>query len=509
MTLNLKCRRGWRLELEPLEDRCLPAASFASYPIVPVITEPTKEHLRAVLAQGLQMGNQLDVFAKVGDSITANNDFMVPLGSPFYDPSNPAVAGSYTNLAPTIDYFRALPLPDGSNSFNRVSLAAHGGWTTYDVLGSLGAGPLDVELAVTRPAFALIMIGTNDIGFDLIHNIPSDVFAVNITLIVRDTLAHGVIPVLSTIPDILLPGLEPSVFAYNQIIADVAAQYDVPLWNYWLAMQGLPNWGISGDGVHPSPCPYGSGFLTPVGLLFGYDMRNLTGVEVLDKLTRVLTFNGHPDIDFTTPLTPGTIQYVTNLYDTVLGRKPEAAGLNYWGHLVQGGYSRQEVATDIWDSVEHRALEVNQYYATYLHRSPLPGEQAAWVAAFLNGMSEVQAQVGFLVSAEYQAAHPGNSDYLRALYNDILGRAPDPNGLAAGEQALRAGQSRAAIALGFLGAVETQQRAVDRFYLTLLGRPADPQGEQAGVNLLIRTGASPEVAAEGILASDEFASVAR
>src|SRR5206468_10416279 len=102
-------------------------------------------------------------------------------------------------------------------------------------------------------------------------------------------LGTGVIPVLSTIPDHLFAGglYGPRVPIFNQAIADVAAQMQVPLWNYWLAMQPLANKGIGSDGVHPTTDPFGSWIFTDDGLQFGYNVRNLTAIEVLDKLKRV------------------------------------------------------------------------------------------------------------------------------------------------------------------------------------------------------------------------------
>src|SRR5207244_12517963 len=82
---------------------------------------------------------------------------------------------------------------------------------------------------------------------------------------------------------------EPRVLALNQVIADVAGQLQVPLWNYWLASHSLPGEGVDALGVHPSQSPLGSGVFTEVGLLSGYNVRNFTGLEVLRELkTQVL-----------------------------------------------------------------------------------------------------------------------------------------------------------------------------------------------------------------------------
>ncbi len=65
------------------------------------------------------------------------------------------------------------------------------------------------------------------------------------------------------------------------------------MWNYWRAMKKLPNLGISADGIHPSVAPDGGGDLTATGLQYGYNVRNFTAMQTLDKLKRIL-IQGEP-----------------------------------------------------------------------------------------------------------------------------------------------------------------------------------------------------------------------
>jgi hypothetical protein len=193
--------------------------------------------------------------------------------------------------------------PGGTNSFLRNSLAAHSGWTSAILLDPASSGvpgltPLQAELVTNRPTFALIMIGTNDIFLSSLTG-----FQDRLTTIVQQTTALGVIPVLSTLPDNAAIGgsFEPAVLATNQAIALVAATQDVPLWNYWAALQALPNLGLGSDGIHPTADPAGTGLFTTDGLQYGYNVRNLTAVQVLKKLLIDVEQNGTPDA---TPVIP-------------------------------------------------------------------------------------------------------------------------------------------------------------------------------------------------------------
>src|SRR5262245_24519430 len=160
-----------RLRLEALEDRLLPAVAYPLEPIVPTIDAADRAVLAEVLQRGLQAGNRANVFAKAGDSITVAPDFLTPLGRADYNPSNPGVVGPFGFLADTVHFFRAVPIRI-QNSFSRTSVAARGGLTAAEVLQRLLG-----ELALTRPAFVLIMVGTNDVG----RNTPIEAFRQQLT----------------------------------------------------------------------------------------------------------------------------------------------------------------------------------------------------------------------------------------------------------------------------------------------------------------------------------------
>src|SRR5207247_1448450 len=89
--------------------------------------------------------------------------------------------GSHGDLRATVTFFRRGGLPRRytrvrcgiSNSFTRRSLSARGGWTTGRALTRLRPAPAGCpgrlavaatcELHLLRPAFALVMYGTNDL----------------------------------------------------------------------------------------------------------------------------------------------------------------------------------------------------------------------------------------------------------------------------------------------------------------------------------------------------------
>ncbi|MFW5708676.1 MAG: GDSL-type esterase/lipase family protein [Chloroflexota bacterium] len=236
-----------------------------------------------IFSDGQAQGNRADVFAKVGDSITASDQFLDPIGEGAY------ALGDYGYLQGVVDYFSRTGARDHF-SFANTSVAARSGFTSSDLLNpaaadpalcEAGETPLECEYRLIRPAIALIMIGTNDAGL-----IDGDTYRTNLRHIVEVSAAHGVIPVLSTIPP--KPGFEMQVNEVNAIIRSISASYSVPLWDYHAALAGLHNAGLSEDNVHPSynHVTGSTAFFTPDGLHYGYNVRNLTALQVLDILWR-------------------------------------------------------------------------------------------------------------------------------------------------------------------------------------------------------------------------------
>lgn len=243
-------------------------------------------HLQQVYALGQARGNRANVFAKVGDSITVSTLTLHPLGVGMYN------LGDYSYLQGVIDFYASGRLSSGRNSFNEESLAAGIGWTTYRVLDPLEGNkdlcsaeesPLMCEYRLLQPSVALIMFGTNDVSI-----LESQNYRANLSRIIDLSEAQGIIPVLTTIP--LRVDYEARSHEFNGIIADVAREHTVPVIDYGAAMLPLGNAGLDQDRVHPSVPPKGfegAADFREMNLGYGYVLRNLTALQVLDAVWRV------------------------------------------------------------------------------------------------------------------------------------------------------------------------------------------------------------------------------
>jgi LysM repeat protein len=251
-----------------------------SYPYISNVTESS----RRIYQLGQSLGNRPDVFSKVGDSITVASAFMTPVGTGEYD------LREYAYLGSVVEYYSGT-IARNDNSFANTSLTAKGGWSAWTVLNPGAANrehcledevPLVCEYRLVRPSVALIMLGTNDVANTGMGNYEEWMRET-----VEISISMGVIPVLSTIPEYHRPDVEGRVQTINGIIRNLSYEFDVPLWDYHAALEGLPNDGLSSDGIHPSwsPTP-GPADFSPESLQNGMTVRNLTALQALDAIWR-------------------------------------------------------------------------------------------------------------------------------------------------------------------------------------------------------------------------------
>lgn len=270
------------------------AAEWEELPVVPALGPVVANHLEKVADRGERFGNRPGVFAKIGDSITASPSFLQALAC------RPPRLGTWGGLRITLEFFGATSVPPGSeeaqcavsNSYSRLGVAAVGGWRAADALSPRESLPeceglpaVSCELQLLHPSVALIMFGTNDL-----EDFTAAQFRLDLARVARLVSRAGTIPVISTIPPRARQPFSQRVARFNAEIAALAKNRALPLWNFWreMAELGVPNQGLSEDGVHPSViCPPCTAIdFRPAGLRQGYALRNLGALRVLDRLRR-------------------------------------------------------------------------------------------------------------------------------------------------------------------------------------------------------------------------------
>jgi hypothetical protein len=237
---------------------------WQSLPVIPAVSDQA----RALYQQGLVQGNTARTFSKIGDGEISTDWFLTAfdLGEEHYD------LGDHQNLEIIIETFHG--------SFERRSVAAQRGFNTKLILDPAGRdsalckeseSPLDCELRIHNPSIALLSLGTNQV-----HR-PEE-FEIGMRQIINRLLSRKVLPILSTKGD----NLEGD-HRINRTIACLSQEYRLPLWNFWSAIQPLPNHGLQSDQEHLTYFGIND-FDDPIAMQSAWTVRNLTALQVLDEV---------------------------------------------------------------------------------------------------------------------------------------------------------------------------------------------------------------------------------
>jgi hypothetical protein len=120
--------------------------------------------------------------------------------------------------------------------------------------------------------------------------------------------------------------------------------------------------------------------------------------------------------------------WVRGMYQDLLGRGPDDAGVSYWLDRLAAGARPTDIAFGFAASPEREALRVGEDYQTFLGRSPGQDEVNYWVGQFVRGANNETVVAGFMGSVEYYSnPSKGRSSptaWLDSVYQDVLNRDP-------------------------------------------------------------------------------------
>jgi uncharacterized protein (TIGR03118 family) len=199
-------------------------------------------------------------------------------------------------------------------------------------------------------------------------------------------------------------------------------------------------------------------------------------------------------------------RFVDLVYQDLLGRQADAAGLARWMAGLDQGMTRTQVVAAIENSMEYQGALVQHAYQQFLHRNADQAGLNGWMAFLQQGHTVEQMEAGLVSSSEYFQVRGGgtNSGFLSALYQDALNRNVDAAGQAAFAAPLANGAATTGqIATAVLSSPEAVQAIVQGFYRNLLGHPADPTGLNGFVSAM-QQGATDQQVSASIAGSDEF-----
>lgn len=231
---------------------------WKSWPVIPTV-DPS---IRAVYEYGQILGNDPHAFSLFGDCQARPEEFF-------------GVFETDTDLFRTLSPELQETVTHFEGSFNRESPTAQDGTTPGALLWiqwhqgrfdcTFAETPVECELRIHRPSFVIIQIGTHFESRNTEY----------LRKIIGQLLDAGVVPILATKAD-----NREKDERVNRDMALLASEYDLPLWNFWAAVEDLPNRGLYTRDDRPLQ---GDIYLTDEAAR----IHRMTGLEALNAVWRV------------------------------------------------------------------------------------------------------------------------------------------------------------------------------------------------------------------------------
>ncbi len=239
-----------------------------AYPVIPIVSDRAIE----IYERGLAMGNDTRKFSKIGDCQNISTYFLAM----FEKDSRYYTLGEYDYLQDTIDWYRG--------SLSRESLAVAGGLNVARVLSPFHAdveqcepneSSLQCEIRIFNPSIAIVSLEENWGGK------TAEDYEGFLRTILDYLISEGVLPILATKAD----NFEGDQ-SINLTIIKLAAEFEIPLWNFWLAVQPLPNNGLRDSFYLTYDTPH---FDNPDNMKSAWPWRNLTALQTLDAVWKAVS----------------------------------------------------------------------------------------------------------------------------------------------------------------------------------------------------------------------------
>jgi endonuclease YncB( thermonuclease family) len=227
---------------------------WRDWPVVPEISDFSK----LVYTTGLAVGTDPHAFSVIGDCQSLPNRFLARV-----DWDSFTLPTGYEYLQSTVDWF--------AGEYSRDFVTVRDSATVATMFSPLWADsnrcrpnetPLECEFRLNNPSVVLISLGTNW------QTRSVEEFERYLRDIVEFSINHNVLPIIATKADATA-----SDYPLNHAMARVAYDFDIPLWNFWSAVQFMPYQGMDPEdvrGIHI--------------LSSAYPVKRITALQVLHEV---------------------------------------------------------------------------------------------------------------------------------------------------------------------------------------------------------------------------------
>ena len=243
----------------PLPDARVPPEQWRAWPVIPRISQRARD----VFQEGIARGNDARRFTILGDCHSMPDVMFGP-----FDEAGFTLPEAHAGLQAVRDYY--------AGQFARQPVTVNNGMDEAKLFSVLwndpdrceyDEPPLKCELRIHNPSIAIISLGTNW------GTSGDEKYRDYMRRILDLLLSEGVLPVITTVAD-QEAGAD---FPLNRIMAELAYEYDLPLWNFWRLAQSLPNNGLSANPQEPFHL-----------ISEAWEARRYSGLAVLDAVLQAV-----------------------------------------------------------------------------------------------------------------------------------------------------------------------------------------------------------------------------
>ncbi|MFZ6026712.1 MAG: hypothetical protein ACOYYS_03265 [Chloroflexota bacterium] len=203
--------------------------AWESWPVVPIVPQ----NVRDIYWRGQALGNNPQAFSVFGDCQSLPDEF---LG--IYETDPKLLAALPLDLQLTLAYFAGSPTHAGPTTKDSSTAGAMlwPEWHENQYTCQRNETPMDCELRIHNPSFVFVTVGTH-------YEVRNELY---MRIIVEDLMAKGIVPILATKAD-----NREGEHEINRLMAALASEYNLPLWNFWAATQDLPGQGLISKESNP------------------------------------------------------------------------------------------------------------------------------------------------------------------------------------------------------------------------------------------------------------------
>jgi hypothetical protein len=177
-------------------------------------------------------------------------------------------------------------------------------------------------------------------------------------------------------------------------------------------------WNVSGTNNNFGELtPVISSASSPPSLLYNPNPSTPAQIPIISKaqLTALGNAAGSPTFF-------ADARFINTVYHVILNRDVDQGGLAGWMTYLRSGGTRSQLVRLIWQSGEHRTIEVLTWFRD-INVSPPQAVINAYVNQLLNGATEIQVATGIYAGANQTVnAATWNQSFVANAYQTLLGR---------------------------------------------------------------------------------------